>query len=332
VLDVVILIAVVAYGFSGFRQGLVVGALSLVGFVGGGLLGAQLATPLATSFGAASSGRAPSFGIASLVVGAVLGQLLAAAIGAWLRRRLVWRPLRLIDGISGAVIAVVSVLLVAWALGQVAVRARGGAVSDAIRGSQVLKAVDDVLPAGAETALAAILRLVDDTGFPRIFSGFGAEQIVPVAPPDEALRQQPGVRQSFPAIVKVTGTAPSCRRRSEGSGFVFARERVMTNAHVVAGVRDPKVLTTDGKVYDAAVVLYDSRRDVAVLRVIGLPTRPLAFHLPVERGASAVVAGYPEDGPFDAVAARVRSRLPPPGRAGRERTRAATASKGPSSG
>jgi S1-C subfamily serine protease len=306
-LDLAILIAVAGYGFSGYRQGLIVGSLSLVGFVGGGLLGAQLATPLARSFGATSDGRAPGFGVASLVVGAVVGQVGVAAIGVWVRRHITWRPLRLVDGVSGALIAAMSVLLVSWALGQVAVRARGGSVSDAIRHSEVLKVVDETLPAGAQGVLAAILRLVDNTGFPRIFGGFDSEDIVPVAPPDPALLALPGVRNASAAIVKVKGDAPSCSRTSEGSGFVFARDRVMTNAHVLAGVHDPKVITTD-HVYDAEVVLYDAHYDIAVLRVLHLPIAPLAFHTPVDKGADAAVIGYPEDGPFSAVPARVRSR------------------------
>jgi S1-C subfamily serine protease len=54
-------------------------------------------------------------------------------------------------------------------------------------------------------------------------------------------------------------------------------------------------------------VLYDPERDVAVLSVPGLGGTPLQFADPISRGQSAIVVGYPEDGPFLAVAARVRS-------------------------
>jgi S1-C subfamily serine protease len=97
-----------------------------------------------------------------------------------------------------------------------------------------------------------------------------------------------------------------CRRRLEGTGFVYAAQHVMTNAHVVAGVRKPKVLLEDGRSLDATIVLYDPRRDVAVLYVPGLQLAPLSFAGEAASGASAVVAGYPGDGPFTAVAARVR--------------------------
>ena len=39
----------------------------------------------------------------------------------------------------------------------------------------------------------------------------------------------------------MVGTARGCGKVLEGSGFVFARHHVMTNAHVVGGVRDPTV-------------------------------------------------------------------------------------------
>jgi S1-C subfamily serine protease len=72
-------------------------------------------------------------------------------------------------------------------------------------------------------------------------------------------------------------------------------------------VSAPTVITDSGKTYAARIVLYDPRRDVAVLDVPGFSGRPLSFAGPAREGANAVVAGYPEDGPFTAVAARVRS-------------------------
>jgi S1-C subfamily serine protease len=100
--------------------------------------------------------------------------------------------------------------------------------------------------------------------------------------------------------------APACSRKIEGSGFVIAPGRVMTNAHVVAGVKQgPYVRTLSGRVLDATVVLYDPSRDVAVLSVPGLRARPLQFAGAAANGASAIVVGYPLDRNLTAVAARV---------------------------
>ena len=45
------------------------------------------------------------------------------------------------------------------------------------------------------------------------------------------------VSRARAGTVKIVGIAPSCRQELEGSGFVVSPERVMTNAHVVAGTR-----------------------------------------------------------------------------------------------
>jgi S1-C subfamily serine protease len=92
----------------------------------------------------------------------------------------------------------------------------------------------------------------------------------------------------------------------EGSGFIYASHHVLTNAHVVAGVTNVRVLLDSGTSFAGQVVLYDPNRDIAVLDVPGLPGAALSFAGHAARGASAVVAGYPENGGFTADAARIR--------------------------
>jgi S1-C subfamily serine protease len=109
------------------------------------------------------------------------------------------------------------------------------------------------------------------------------------------------------SVVKVLGTAPSCSRRIEGSGFIYAPERVMTNAHVVAGTRSNTV-EVNGARRSGQVVFYDPQRDLAVLYVPGLRGPVMKFGRPAETGSDALVLGFPLDGPFDAQSARVRDR------------------------
>jgi S1-C subfamily serine protease len=175
-----------------------------------------------------------------------------------------------------------------------------------VRHSTVLSRIDDVMPDSARTWFSSFRRLLDQNGFPQVFGAISPERIVPVAPPDPAVANSRAVQVAEGDIVKITGVAPSCHRQLEGSGFVYAPGRVMTNAHVVAGVHGPTVQTIDGRTHPATVVLYDPRRDIAVLAVNGLDRAPLAFAGVAQRGQSAVVAGYPENGPFRPVAARVR--------------------------
>lgn len=304
-LDLLLLGAAILFAVSGYRQGFVVGILGLFGFLGGGLVGAQLATPVANVFG--SKGHAPLVGLATLFVFASLGQVLATTIGAYIRRRLVWQPLRQLDSVAGATVSVVSLLLVAWLIGQAVATSPFVGAARQVRHSKILTEVDQLLPDGGHKIVARLRRLVSRTGFPPIFEGIGPERVAPAEPPDPAVVNSPGVEAARPDIVKVRGVAPSCSRQLEGSGFVYANQRVMTNAHVVAGVKDPTV-EANGKVYDATVVLYDYNRDVAVLYVPALDLKPLSFGGVASAGASAVVAGYPLDGPFDARPARVRTR------------------------
>ena len=143
-----------------------------------------------------------------------------------------------------------------------------------------------------------------------MFSGLGAEPIVPVDEPDPALLKDPAVRRAWNSLVKVEGLAPECGTQVDGSGFVFAPERVMTNAHVVAGTErlDVRVRGT-GQVYQASVVYLDPELDVAVLRVPGLQASALPFAGPARSGTPGVVAGFPGGGPLQAVPARVRALL-----------------------
>jgi S1-C subfamily serine protease len=249
----------------------------------------------------------------AVFVAAAIGQILATIVGELVKRRLTWHPARQLDSAAGAAVSVVSVLLVAWFLGTALAHSALTGVARQIQHSRVLTAIDRVMPDSAKTWDAAFRRLVQQNGFPQVFGAIGAERIVPVPPPDPRVAGSRAVVVAEPDIVKITGVAPSCHRQLEGSGFLFAGEHVMTNAHVVAGVRSPSVLASDGKSYDATVVLYDPRRDVAVLYVPGFARPPLSFAGVAKQGESAIVAGYPQNGPFRAVAARIRARQPAQG-------------------
>jgi S1-C subfamily serine protease len=106
-------------------------------------------------------------------------------------------------------------------------------------------------------------------------------------------------------VVKIHGEN-ECGTGVEGSGFLYSPDRVMTNAHVVAGVETPRVITEDGE-HDTEVVHYDPDLDVAVLAVEGLGLPHLAFDRTAEPRDPAAVLGYPHDGPYDVQGARIRA-------------------------
>ncbi|MEU7863182.1 trypsin-like peptidase domain-containing protein [Nonomuraea sp. NPDC049141] len=96
------------------------------------------------------------------------------------------------------------------------------------------------------------------------------------------------------SVVRLSGRATSCDKQIEGTGFVFTLHRVVTPAHVVAGVTESLTVTAhDGKAYEARVVAFDPEVDVAVLYVPDLPAHPLLID-GATRGAAHLI-GYPKD-------------------------------------
>ncbi len=304
-LDLILVAICIVFGLSGYRQGFVIGVLSFAGFLGGGALGAKYASSLHSDL---RVGIGPAlFGLLAVLLCAMIGQLVATLIGVAIRREFRWRPLRTADSVAGGAVSVVSVLLVAWLVGLGLAQGAVGSVSSQVNHSRILRTVDEVMPNAANTWFASFRRLLDRDGLPEVFGGIGLHRSKDVPPPNPRLARTKAVRLAEPDVVKVTGIAGSCSRQLEGSGFVYATDRVMTNAHVVAGVTSPTVETADGRSLPARVVLYDPQRDVAVLYVAGLGLTPLRFGGPLSSGDSAVVAGYPENGPFTPRAARIRN-------------------------
>jgi S1-C subfamily serine protease len=306
-LDVILLLLVVAFAVTGYRQGFIVGSLSFVGFFGGGVVGTLIAPPVARS---ALEGGPQQALLAIVVVflAATIGQLVASTIGAALRSRVVWDSARAADAVGGAFVSAIALLLVAWLIGTAVARSPFEGLRTQVGNSTVLGAVERVIPDVAHGWFSSFRQFVDQTQFPAVFGGLGGESVIPVGEPDPTILNTPELRKARRSIVKVAGIAPQCQRRVEGTGFVFAPQRVMTNAHVVAGVRRTTVYTQGGIPVRAQVVLYDPRRDVAVLHAPRLKLPTLDFDSEAKRGDGAVVAGFPKGRPFTPVAARVRAK------------------------
>lgn len=310
-LDVALIVVAVVYAVAGYRRGLVAGALSLAGFVAGAVVGSKLAPVVARAF---FDQQAPGaiaqrlLALAVVLVVASTGQSIGAFVGRRLRTAVSLTPARWIDSAGGSVLDATGFLLVAWLLAYLLASSPFPIVVKEIRRSAVLHAVDKVMPTSVGGLFADLNRLLQRHDLPAVGNPFAALPVLPagLAPPD-AGSVPPALRVAGARVVKITGVAPSCRREVEGSGFVYATDRVMTNAHVVAGVRNPKVAlpAPNARVLSATVVRYDPDRDVAVLLVPGLGRAPLRFAGKAETGDSAIVAGYPEGGPLRAVPARI---------------------------
>jgi len=309
VIDLVLAVVLLGYAFSGFRQGLAVSLLSLAGFLGGGALAMWGLPPLLERW--LTPGTADLRRVIVIVVGvlaaASIGQAIGVALGTRVRSHVRARPARTVDSTLGAVASVVAVCALVWLI---AGALRGGpapSLSRAIGQSRIVSAIDRVVPPSSGRVFAGFRTLLDAEGFPRVFEGFGPEQIRAVQPPDPAVVQTAGVRAAARSVVKVTGLAQACDRSQEGSGWVVATGRVVTNAHVVAGVTRPQVRVSGaGRSYPGRVVVFDPVRDLAVIDVPDLSAPALRVGRDLARGATAVVAGFPLNGPYRLDSARVR--------------------------
>jgi S1-C subfamily serine protease len=304
-LDLILIVLVVAFAVAGYRQGFIIGVLSFAGFIGGGAIGAVFGPRIARSL---VSGLAQQALVAIIVVfvAAMIGQLLASGVGVAMRARLTWRPATVVDAIGGAAVSVISVLLIAWLIASAVAYAPFPLISRQVNGSTVLRGVDRLMPPAAATMFSDFRALLARGPYTQVFGALGAESALSVGPPDNSVLSSSGLARAGRSVVKVQGTAPSCARRIEGSGFVFAPHRVMTNAHVVAGVtQGPEVSAPGGRELAAQVVLYDPQRDIAVLYVPRLTASPLHFARQASAGDNAIVVGYPLDSSITKVAARI---------------------------
>lgn len=316
VLDILLLVAAVWFAIVGYRQGFVVGILSVIGFLGGGLVAVYLLPVIwnALTDDAEVSTTVAIVAVVIVIVCASVGQAFTTHLGNKLRRFITWSPARALDATGGALVNVVAMLLVAWLIGSALAGTSLPTLGKEVRSSKVLLGVSRVMPDQANTWFRDFSSVLAQNGFPQVFSPFANEPITEVQPPDPALVGSPVAARAKQSIVKVVGTAPSCGKVLEGTGFVFDERRVMTNAHVVGGVDEPTVqIGGEGRLYDAKVVLYDWQRDIAVLDVPDLQARPLEFadfeEGDAESGDSAIIAGFPENGAYDVRSARVRGRI-----------------------
>jgi S1-C subfamily serine protease len=305
-LDLIVVVAAIGYALGCFRNGAVLGALSFGGFFGGAAAGAQLAKPIGRIL--ANGGAQVPVAIVCVLFFALIGQLAAVWIGGRLRSRVTWRPARQLDRVVGGLFSVLAVLMVSWMVAVPLAVAPYPTVAAEVRRSVVIRAVDDALPTSVRNLYSSLRLFVDRSGFPQVFGTLQPTRIVDVPPADPALLHSAAVSAARGSVLKVRSVARSCDRGIEGSSFVYARERVLTNAHVVAGASTVRVQGPVGWLA-AQVVLFDPGRDIAVLRVPGLTARPLPLASVVARsGQDAIVLGYPQDGPFDVRPARVRDR------------------------
>ncbi|MFD5015737.1 MarP family serine protease [Streptomyces chartreusis] len=306
-LDILLLLVILAYAASGYRRGLVAGCVSLAGFVGGAVIGVWI-LPWMMDLVTPGTTQATVTAVLTVLVPAVAVHELAGRLALRLRRELDRGPLRVADGVGGAVANSVAVLIVAWVAASVLAASSSPQLTSAIRDSRLLGTVQDAMPDTTPAWFSRATSALTEAGFPQVFNPFENESTAEVAKPTGDSVTAAATNAAKLSTVKIEGSSGTQGR--EGSGFVYSPRHVMTNAHVVAGIDEPSVRVGGvGRSYESRVVLFDPERDVAVLYVPELRAPVLKFDDEAARGDSAVVAGYPEDGDLNLQAATVANRV-----------------------
>jgi S1-C subfamily serine protease len=307
-LDVAVLAVAFIAAISGWRSGALGSLLSFVGVLLGAIAGVLLAPHLVAHI---SAPRAKLFAALFLILAlVVVGEVAGVVLGRAVRGAIHSNSVRFFDSLIGVAVQLVVVLVAAWLLATPLTASTGQpSLAAAVRGSRVLAQVNDVAPNWLKSVPKRLSSLLDTSGLPQVLEPFSRTPVVAVAAPDAALANSPVVAATQPSVVKIRAIAPSCQKVLEGSGFVLSPDRVMTNAHVVAGANSVTV-EASGNPYDATVVSYDPTVDIAILSVPNLPPGPLAFATtPATSGTEAIVMGYPGGGGFAATPARVRELI-----------------------
>ncbi|MFJ6538473.1 MarP family serine protease [Paenarthrobacter sp. NPDC091711] len=301
ILDLALILMLLSYLIYGLRNGFMVTLGGIAGFVIGAIA-AFMAVPLVSGW-VTDSGWRLTATVGAAVVLIALGHGLGTMIGRKVRHAVRIKPLHAVDRLIGGVVSVVVAALVmsmlAFSISSLGVPF----VSQQLAESRVIRYIDNLTPTPVKSTMAQLRSTVIGDGIPKLIEGIGP--VTPVPVPNEST-DTPALNQAADSVLKIAGTAFECGQNQTGSGFVVSPGRVVTNAHVVAGVSQPVVEVPDGGALPGRVVYFDSQRDIAVLAVDGLQSSPLPLSADLAVGSPAAFAGYPHGGPFQSKPATVQ--------------------------
>jgi S1-C subfamily serine protease len=306
VLDIVLVLVLIGALVNGWRMGLLRTAAGLLGLIAGGIA-AFFVMPWVATLVPAPEWRATA-ALATAIVLLVLGSTLGAALGRALGRGARAVKLGPVDRVLGAI---GNTIVTAFVIAIVAssVSAMGVPVlSPAIGGSWVVRGIDQMTPAPARSFLAQVRTATVGEALPWLVGVLDGPTVAPELPTGTLATEQ--MSRAAASVVRVTGTAYECGSNLSGSGFVIAEDRIVTNAHVVAGVDEPIIEAPGQPALAGRVVAYDADNDLAVIAVDGLATSALPLADPVAPDTEVAVAGYPFGGPLEVRPARVMSSGP----------------------
>jgi S1-C subfamily serine protease len=309
-IDIFIAAAFLVFGWIGFRRGILRTVLSIVGLVAGGAAGA-IATPSMQSLISNSTfGFKPTVGLTTIILGASIGMFLFGILGSFLRVVLLPFPfMKMIDSLVGLVLSIAAVASISSTLSSAAQIIPNKIVNNLFAESQLISQINQYLPDRFKNAAQKIQNVITDSPLPEVFRSLVESRIAP-SQLTEDVNVPEIVNQSVASTVRIDGIAEICSAAMVGTGFIISSERVITNAHVVAGVKEPVVTLSNTKIQLAGkVIAIDRKKDVAVIYVPGLNGNKLTFMGPSTPNEIGFVVGYPNGGNLRISAVSVSSEF-----------------------
>lgn len=312
ILDILLAIVLVIQAIAGWKRGLLASVLGVLGLIGGVWLTLMALPPLMAPSDAIRQNpvlRSVVVLFAVVLIG-IIGYGVMSDIGrrimAERREQLIGLGDRLFGGAISAVMAALIIGLASLALYPLAPGSWRALMDD----SKIVSTVSERVPRPVLDWTARTTQQLYEAGFPRVFGNPGAEPSLPAESPDSGATGSPGVREAAGSVVKIHSTMFSCSAAGTGSGWVVAPQRIVTNAHVVAGADSVRIqVGGTGRRLEATVVAFDPKLDMAILAVPDLQAPPLRRTGPLVPGASAVVAGFPLGGGYRTEPARIRGTV-----------------------
>lgn len=304
-LDWALVIVFLVVIITGFRRGFWVSMGTVAGAVAG-VFGGLFLMPVIVQLVPAGVMRI----VTMVAVTAFLvwfGMWLGRKIGRSLRLHISHPILRTIDRFLGAigntVVAGLLISLIAFSITSVGVPG----ITSVLKDSRIVAVTTHLTPEPARAWIAHVrAEVLDSSELPEL-------DLADEEPPetdDSQPEAQAAVEQASVSSVRITGSAYECGQSQTGSGFAVTPDRVVTNAHVVAGVESPQVESYDGEVFNGEVVAFDPDVDVAVIDLPGAELPTAAFGEAIDPGESAFVLGFPSGGPHQISGAEVQARGP----------------------
>ncbi len=309
-IDILIVSLCLIFGWIGFRRGILRTILSIVGlFVGGFLASASLpyVQNLLSNY---SFLLRPTVNFSFIIFGASLGMCIFGIIGGFLRVVLLPFPfLKALDSLIGLFLALLTVLAVTLTVANAARVIPNKTIKDFFATSIVVKEIETYTPSNLKNYFIKLQETITNSPLPEVFQSLVESRFV-ANKVEENVEIPDSIKNSKNSVVRIDGIAQSCSAAMTGTGFIVGTERVITNAHVVAGVDEPVISQPNSTLQIQGKVIYiDRQKDIAVLFVPGLMGDKLTFIGPVTANELGFVIGYPNGGVLKTIPVSISSEF-----------------------